>query len=191
MFYQCFVTAYCNHRLMQLAHSTTSFLLGLPAAESAASWLFCEESSEISGSSKSSGKSLRWEASSAPASASAGSSRTKTVRVKTEVPQLRSWPKESASISTEVPALSPLSQSRTRSLPKRVTRSPLETEPAALIANWRNAVMVNQLVSPSTHLLAERSKRRCDDASRNGAEMIRATASAMASMAAASCSPRR
>jgi hypothetical protein len=55
-----------------------------------------------------------------------------------------------ASISTEVPVRSPLSQSRTFSLPVATTLSPFEIDEALLIASCLKEVIVNQLVSPST-----------------------------------------
>ena len=89
-----------------------------------------------------------------------------TVRVNTEVPQLRSCPIESASTSTLVPVRSPLVQSRMRSLPVTITRSPLAMERVTLSASCRNALIVYQLVSLSTHRCCDRSNLRCAQARR-------------------------
>jgi hypothetical protein len=53
------------------------------------------------------------------------------------------------------------------SLPYAKILSPLLIEPAVLIARVRNAVMVYQLVSPSTHFIKARSNLRYDEARRN------------------------
>ena len=62
-------------------------------------------------------------------------------RVKLAVPQLRSWPTASATISTLGPFFSPLSQSLSCSRPVTTTRCPFSTEPTRFRASCRNVVI--------------------------------------------------
>ncbi len=87
--------------------------------------------------------------------------------VSTVVPQARSCPIESASISIAVPDFSPFSHARRRSRPWTTTRSPRCTDVAALCASWRNPETVYQLVSPSSHAPFVRSKYLRVEARRN------------------------
>jgi hypothetical protein len=66
----------------------------------------------------------------------------------------------SASISTDVPLLSPLSQSRIFIFPSTTTRSPLESELLAFWASFLKPETVYQLVSELTQLLFSGSNRR-------------------------------